>query len=160
MTRKLYDYIFSGLMIILSIYVFFTANNFPKTDISEGFGPGVYPMILAVVIFICAIFVLANAILDKKEDAKIKDLSLNSLKKPFALWICLVLFCVLLKPLGLIVDSILYLMLTMKLLFNVKLPKALLISLGVSLSIWAVFVFAMNVPFPTGTIWTLFGLGA
>ena len=146
-------------MIALSIYVMVTVSGYPKANIAQGYGPGIYPMLLAGVIMLCAIVVLIKTVIDKKPTEMIADLSLQALKKPAIFWLLLLGFCLLLKPLGLIVDGILYLFIGTKFVFKEKLIPSLIISVVVTMLIWAVFVVAMRVPFPSGTLWTTFGLG-
>jgi len=147
-------------MTTLSAFIYFTADKFPKADITQGFGAGIYPMILSVVIFICAMIILVQSILDKGSDKDIEDLKFKNLRNPVIFWLLLLIFCALLKTLGLLLDSFLYLFIASTCLFGVKLKKALLISVAVPLMIWLIFVAAMNVPFPAGYIWEWVGLKA
>ena len=159
MTKKIYDYIFAAVMAALSIYIFFTANAFPKAGMREGYGPGFYPMLLAVIIFLCAAIVFFKTIRDKKEDEKIPELAPKALVKPGIFFGIMVLFCVLLRPLGLLADAFLYLILSTRFLFKVKWLPSLILSIVVSVIVWFVFKVAMRVPFPDGTLWTLLGWG-
>jgi hypothetical protein len=159
MTEKKYNYILSAIMIILSTYVFATANKFPKADISQGFGAGLYPMLLSAVIFFCAVVILIQTIFEKAINREIKDFTPKALKKPFIFWILLMFFCILLKPIGFLVDACIYLLVVCVVLFRVKLWKAILASIIVPGLIWLVFVVVMHVPLPVGIIWMQLGLG-
>jgi hypothetical protein len=155
MRKKTYDYIFVAVMIALSLYVGITAYHFPRADIEEGFGPGIYPMIIAAAIFILAIIQLIIT-LKSKDNEKIKGLDLVSLKMPAAFWGLLLLFCLLLKTLGLFLDSFLYILVTSRFLFKVKWKNAIITAVIVPLILWAAFDYGMKVPFPEGAIWELF----
>jgi len=154
MRKKTYDYIFVAVMIALSLYVGITAYNYPRRDIVEGFGPGIYPMLIAAAIFILAIIQLVITI-RSKDNEKIPGLDLASLKMPAAFWGLLVLFCILLKTLGLLLDSFLYLLVTSRFLFKVKWRNAIITAVVVPIVLWLAFVYFMKVPFPRGTIWEL-----
>jgi putative tricarboxylic transport membrane protein len=155
MTKKAIDFVFVGAMVALSLYVGITASRYPKADISEGFGPGIYPILLAVIIFLLAVLLLVITI-RKNDTAKVEGFDLASLKNPGAFWGLLLLFCLAMKPLGLLLSSFLYLVITTRFLFRVKWRNVLLTSVIVPAVVWAVFVLAVKVPFPTGTVWNLF----
>jgi hypothetical protein len=159
MTGKKYNYILSAVMITLSAYIFITANKFPKTGIDQGFGAGVFPILLSAVIFFCAAIILLQTIFDKTENKKIDDLSLKNLKKPLVFWFFLITFCVLFKIIGFLADAFIYMMLASVILFRVKLWKAFLVSILVPALIWCVFSVVMHVPLPFGIIWVKLGLG-
>jgi hypothetical protein len=159
MTEKKYNYILSTVMIALSAYIFVTANKFPKTDIDQGFGAGVFPILLAVVIFLCAATILLQTIFDKTGSKKIDDLSPKNLKKPLIFWFLLIAFCVFFKIIGFLADAFIYMMVASVTLFKVKLWKAFLVSIFVPVLIWCVFSIVMHVPLPLGIIWVKLGLG-
>jgi putative tricarboxylic transport membrane protein len=155
MTKKTFDFIFVAALTALSLYVGITAYRYPKTGIDQGYGPGIYPLILAVVIFLLAMVLLVTAI-RRQDDERIKDLDLASLKKPAVFWVVLLLFCVSLKTLGVLLSGFLYLLISARFLFRVKWLHALITAVVVPLVIWVTFAVAMRVPLPTGTIWNVF----
>jgi putative tricarboxylic transport membrane protein len=155
MTKKAFDFVFVGAMMALSLYVGITANRYPKADITEGFGPGIYPILLAGVIFLLSVILLVITI-RKKGNEKVEGFDLASLKRPVAFWGLLLLYCLAMKPLGLLLSSFLYLAITTRFLFRVRWRTVILTSVLVPAVVWAVFVLAVNVPFPTGTVWNLF----
>ena len=159
MTQKRYNYVFSISMLILAVCVYYSADKFPKGTMRQGFGAGIYPMLLACVIAICALSVLVRTIYDKTPDKEIEELKLKNLKAPAAFFLLLMGFCILLRPLGLLLASFLYMFIGSKVLFKTKLWKSLLISIIVPSLVWAVFVLAMKVPFPSGHIWRVLGFG-
>ena len=155
MTKKAFDFVFIGAMMALSLYVGITAARYPRADISEGFGPGIYPILLVVIIFLLAVLLLVITI-RKNDTAKVEGFDLASLKNPAAFWGLLALFCLAMKPLGLLLSSFLYLAITTRFLFRVNWRNVLLTSVIVPAVVWAVFVLAVKVPFPAGTVWNLF----
>jgi putative tricarboxylic transport membrane protein len=155
MTKKAFDYAFVAAMVALSCYVGITALRYPQADIEEGYGPGIYPLILAIAIFLLAMLQLVFTIL-KNDNEKIKDFSLASLKNPAAFWGLLLLYCVSLKTLGILLSSFLFLLISSKFLFRVKWVSALATAVVAPLVVWAVFEVGMKVPLPFGTIWNLF----
>ena len=152
MTKKTFDYLFVAIVVVLSLYVGITAFRYPQTGIEQGYGPGIYPLIIAGTIFLLAMVLLVTTIRSKNEQ-RVKDIDIVSLKKPAAFWALLFLFCISLKTLGVLLSGFLYLFISARFLFNVKWYHALIAAVIVPLIIWAAFAVAMRVPLPTGTVW-------
>ena len=90
MTKKTFDLLFVAAVVVLSLYVGITAFRYPQTGIEQGYGPGIYPLIIAGTIFVLAMVLLVTTIRNKNEQ-RVRDIDIVSLKKPAAFWA--LLFC-------------------------------------------------------------------
>jgi hypothetical protein len=139
------NFIFAACMMLLSAVVTITVQEFPEGGYSEGFGPGFYPLILAVVILGLSLVLIYETIRSKNKEAI--GLTINQLRMPAFLTIAIIVFSVLLHYIGFLIDSVLFLFVTMVLL-KTKPKLALSLSIIFTVVIYVLFKLVLKVPLP------------
>ena len=149
---KKYNYCFIALVAAFCVYVGVTAWSFPKHDISRGYGPGFYPILLvAVILLLCVILLIQTFRKKPEEDEKIEGLDWQTLKNPVLFFACVLGFAMLLRFVGLWIDAFLFLMAS-TLIMKAKFSRALMVSAISSTVVYWVFTTLLRVPFPKGVI--------
>ncbi|GAA0321485.1 hypothetical protein GCM10008967_09990 [Bacillus carboniphilus] len=141
--------IIGTLLVILSAYVWFTANAFPE---SIGVGPGAdfFPKLSAASLAILSIMLILKK---EKSDESIFSVSGSSAWKFVIGFITMIVFVILVEIIGFTVAATLFGISWLWLMGIRKLVKLFLIPILVSLLITLVFEQLLNVPIPHGIIY-------
>ena len=116
-----------------------------------GFGPGVYPLTLvSAVIFLCIILFISTIRLKTMNEKKI-DFRWEGFKTPLVFIGTILLFIVLMKPIGFLLDTFVLLLITLKSMKTRWVPT-ILTTLIAGTAVYAIFVIGLRMPFPTGTL--------
>lgn len=150
------DIIGGILGILISIYVLYESAKFPK-DIVMKVGPGYFPRLLAVALFAASVLLIINALRGKSrkkyEKFNIKDPGIH--RAGIAL-LATISYCLVLKYLGFIISSVLYLMFLMYLLKKRNYVSMIVISACISIGIYSIFQSILNITLPMGVLSELF----
>jgi putative tricarboxylic transport membrane protein len=149
---KKYNYVFIVVMVAVCGYVILTAASFPTRTLKEGYGPGLMPMLSAgIILFLCLILLIQTILTKPEKEEKITGLDWKTLRNPVLFIVSMILFMVLLKYIGLLLDTFVFMMLTTWIM-KVKIQKALVVSLIASAVIYVGFGVLLKVPFPAGIL--------
>ena len=150
---KKFNYIFLTFVVSICAYVGITASGYPKQDLSVGYGPGFYPLLLiALILFLCAILLLQTIFGKKVATETVKSMDWNTtLKKPTIFLGIMIMFTILLRIVGLWIDVFLFLVSAM-LMMELSIKKAVLPAAITATVIYVIFVVMLKVPFPSGIL--------
>ena len=110
------DIIAGILGILLSFYIFMESAKFPEDNVLL-MGPSFFPRILAVLMLIMSIALIVIALMGKSaKTAEKLDIRDPGIQRSIIALVATVIYLLLFKRLGFILDSILYLMFLMYLL--------------------------------------------
>lgn len=147
---KKFTLIFSGIMIAIGVGAIIEASRYKKYPLSQGFGAGFFPIILGGVIIGLSVILIIQTLV-KKDDEKISGLNWESLWRPLVFVICMAGFALLLKPLGLLLNSFWFVAVTM-ITMGAKWWKSLIIAAVTAAVIYVGFDVLLGVPFPEGIL--------
>ena len=147
MTNKQRDYACSVLFLIFGIFMFIQSlsiHSMMDKDVGSGFVPKIVAM---AIIVISAIKLLLTFLSKKSEEAKKSDEDIMGG--------LLTIYVVLFKPLGFILSTFIYLFFQITLLSTEKNRNLILfgiISVVAPVVIYALFVYVIKMPLPTGLL--------
>ena len=152
MTNKQRDYACSVLFLIFGIFMFIQSlsiHSMMDKDVGSGFVPKIVAM---AIIVISAIKLLLTFLSKKSEEAKKSD---EDIMGGLLNIVLLAIYVVLFKPLGFILSTFIYLFFQITLLSTEKNRNLILfgiISVVAPVVIYALFVYVIKMPLPTGLL--------
>ncbi len=143
--------VFAGILgILISIFVFFESAKFPK-DIVMSVGPSYFPNILATALLIVSGILIINSFIGKNKKTYEKfDVKSPEVQRAGISLLATIVYCLILKHIGFIISSTIYLLFLMYLLKKRNYIKMTVISICVTLSIYFVFKAVLNITLPMG----------
>ncbi len=140
--------VLSAICAILGIVVIVIAMGYPSAkDYGTGVpGPGLWPIVIAAILLICSVLLAWRTLkMDAAEDTKLELFSTGSQRVYLTMGI-LIVYMLVLKPLGFLLATTALEFVFIQ-WFAKKNPLiTLVISVAVTLVIYSVFQFALNVP--------------
>jgi len=146
------DIIAGILGILLSFYIFMESAKFPEDNVLL-MGPSFFPRILAVLMLIMSIALIVIALMGKSaKTAEKLDIRDPGIQRSIIALVATVIYLLLFKRLGFILDSILYLMFLMYLLKLRNYVQMVLVSIGVSVAVYFIFKVGLSITLPLGIL--------
>lgn len=146
---RLYDLVFSLVLIGISLMTMVWSRDFPGGFRGSGLSPKFFPQLIIVFILFLTTFVLIGTIRDTKR--KSIDITINKLISPLILTVMITFYVILIKPLGILIDTIVFLFLSMIILKTNK-RIALFLSVFVTAIVYLIFKIMLHVPLPPGIL--------
>ena len=142
----------STICMIVSIIVLVVAAGYPRAEAyGTGVpGPGMWPICIAACMLVTSIALLISALRTKKEDDTELGMWNDGTKRVYISMIGLVVYVVALNILGFIIATILMLFGFIQWFSKAKPVKSIIISVLVTLLIYCIFKFLLNVPVDFG----------
>jgi len=125
------------------------SRDFPGGFSSSGLSPKFFPQLVIIFILFLTSIVLIGTIRDTKR--KTIDFTINKLKLPFMLTVMITIYVILIQPLGILVDTIVFLFLSMIILKTNK-SMALFLSVFVTFIVYLIFKILLHIPLPQGIL--------
>lgn len=147
--RRLGEAVFAALLAALSLVLLW--NAYGISGLSELSAPGSVPMATTLVMVVTTLIVLAKTLrLPRRTD---ETLARDILPRPVLAVVALLIgYAVLLRPLGFLPTSALFLILAVRLLSGRGWAFVVAVSLGSLLLIWLVFRIVFTVLMPPGVV--------
>lgn len=145
--------IIAGLLgLSLSFYIIIQSGKFPEDNVLL-LGPSFFPRILAVLMLVMSTTLIITALLGKSaRTAEKLDIRDPGIQRSIITLAATVIYLLLLKPVGFIVDTIVYLIFLMYLLKLRNYLQMVLVAVGVSVAVYYVFRVALNITLPLGIL--------
>jgi hypothetical protein len=140
-------YVFLAFIVCFVIAIVLAMRNFPEANANLGWGPAFYPYFL---IFLLTIFSVIELCQTYKMKDKPLGITLKGVRNPVIVVTIIVLYAILLKILGFIVCSFLYLLLLMQIL-KADMKNSIMTSLGVVAFLYVLFRYIFKVPLPVAS---------
>lgn len=144
--------IFSIITMAFGAFVIFLTRSWPQSRNGVP-GPAVFPRIIAAIIIACSAIVLIRSLISKKEDINKVDYSSKDAIGVYITMCGLILYIILLKYLGFIIDTIIMLSCFFAWFSKKKIVTCLLLSTISSLVIYVIFSKALNVSMRFGLLY-------
>jgi putative tricarboxylic transport membrane protein len=153
MKSKTYFFITIGFLMILMVLVLIETFSFPKQQgVAYGFGPAIFPMLIAGGVLLCGIISILQTLFENKEDDDKKlEFKWDDLKRPALLFGMSILYVIALETFGFLATNISFLLVTLLAYKNGK-ASTLTISIVVTAILYILFKMVLKVPLPAGTI--------
>jgi len=137
-------------LIIISVIVFFETSKFPSfSNEMQVIDASFVPRLLASFLIIASLILLVKSF-KQVDNSKLDTCKLDkSSSRVLVIVILMIAYRYILPIIGFEITTILFLTTTMYLFKYKKILKAFLISLLVTIVIYYIFIFILNVPFPT-----------
>ncbi len=149
MSKKYIDVLVSIFFIVLAILLYRSTATYPKSAL---FTTAVYVKFLAISLGIAGILQLFFSF---KIDISQKIIFAKNPKKFFILVVSLILYVWIMRYIGFIISTLLFLPSTMWFMGYKKFIKSIIISIGITLFVYILFVRIFEIQLPEATI--LFG---
>ena len=141
------------LLLILSGYIWFTANGFPERT-GSGPGPEFFPKLASFVLaFLSIILFFQRVTKEEANDVDQISFTRENIKKFILTFLALILFIVLAQFLGFLVSSMLFIVCWMLIMREKNWKFILLLSIIFSIVITFIFEMLLVVPIPHGFIY-------
>ncbi|MCF6172942.1 MAG: tripartite tricarboxylate transporter TctB family protein [Campylobacteraceae bacterium] len=146
MSKKHIDIILSLFFIILAVLLYRSTATFPKSAL---FTTAVYIKFLAYLLAITAFVQLIKSFM---ADAADKVIFAKDPKKFFILMLSLIVYVWIMRHLGFIISTLIFLPVTMRYMGYEKFRKSIIISAGITLFVYVLFVQIFDIQLPEATI--------
>ncbi len=150
MNKKYIEILLSIFLIILSVLLYRSTATFPKSAL---FTTAVYIKFLSISLLIASLFMLIFAI---KADIKERVNFTKDPKKFFILILSLIIYVWIMRYVGFIISTLIFLITTMRFMGYDKFVKSLIISVGVTAFVYILFVKIFEIQLPEATL-SIFG---
>ncbi|MCL2896939.1 tripartite tricarboxylate transporter TctB family protein [Brenneria tiliae] len=134
--------------IIVAVY-YWGIRQIPLLGIGDPIGPRFFPGLLCIAMLLCALLLL----LEGRKKSAARRPAADSLKPVLAAVAVIALYFLAFEPLGYLLDTLLFLAITMGWCHSKRLP-AMLAALLFSVASWYLFKYALNVPLPAGRLFS------
>jgi len=149
MSKKYIDIVLSIFFIILAVLLYRSTATFPKSAL---FTTAVYIKFLAYVLGIAS---FTQLVISFMSDASIKVVFARDPKKFFILILSLIVYVWIMRYIGFIISTLIFLPVTMRYMGYEKFRKSIIISACITLFVYILFVKLFEIQLPEATI--LFG---
>jgi putative tricarboxylic transport membrane protein len=151
--RKTLDMIIAAVCIVVGILMFWFTRQFEFGGLQD-FGTGFWPRIIATILIACSVGMFFRALLSK--DPKMKEIVVDwkskGMRKVYAAFGVMVLFCVVLHFLGLLI-AIFFMIIGIMLVMGERRPLFLICTpVGMTLFIFVAFQVLLKLSLPTGIL--------
>lgn len=140
------------LGICLGGYVIYTASGFPANNSAVDPGAAYFPTLLGAFVAILCIILIAATLAGNKGGADEALTITPDIKRTGAGMGLFIIYCLLFKSLGFLLDTVWMCFAGMFLLQNRNYGKMALISVAVSIAIYVVFVILLGAKLPAGVL--------
>lgn len=139
--------VFSALCILLAVVIIVTALGYPDSkDYGTGVpGPGLWPIVICVVMLACVVLMWFRTT-TKLENKMPLELWNSGTKRVYITMAVLIVYLLLLEPVGFIISTTVLEFVFIQWFAKKKPVITLLIALAITLVVYFVFKFALNVP--------------
>ena len=135
-------------LIILSAWVFWYSSAYREQEIYI-YGPNFFPQILSILMGICGVILIVNAMKGKVLPKTDRIDARGFLRMLIAIGICIG-YLYLMQVIGFAMGTSVFLFVLMTFLGQQGLMKRVMSSIAASLSVWAIFRYFLVIPLPTG----------
>jgi len=146
MSKKYIDIVLSIFFITLAVLLYRSTATFPKSAL---FTTAVYIKFLSYMLGIAS---FAQLIIAFSSDASQKVIFARDPKKFFILILFLIIYVWIMRYLGFIISTLIFLPLTMRYMGYGKFRKSIIISAGITLFVYVLFVKLFQIQLPEATI--------
>ncbi len=146
MSKKYIDIVLSVFFIILAVLLYRSTATFPKSAL---FTTAVYIKFLAYLLAIASFVQLVKSI---RSDSAIKVIFAKNLKKFFILILSLIVYVWIIRYVGFIISTLIFLPVTMRYMGYEKFRKSIIISASITLFVYVLFVQIFSIQLPEATI--------
>ncbi len=146
MSKKYIDIVLSIFFIVLAVLLYRSTATFPKSAL---FTTAVYIKFLS---YMLAIASFVQLVISSRSDASIKVIFARDPKKFFILILSLIVYVWIMRYLGFILSTLIFLPVTMKYMGYNKFLKSILITAGITLFVYILFVKLFEIQLPEATI--------
>lgn len=149
--------VFSAICIVLAVVIIGTALGYPSAkDYGTGVpGPGLWPIVICVVMLACVgIIIYRSMKLKPEEDVKLEFWN-SGTKRVYITMAILFAYLLLLEPVGFIISTTVLEFVFIQWFAKKKPVITILISVAITMVVYLVFKFALNVPIDSFGIFTL-----
>ncbi len=146
MCKKYIDILVSIFFMVLAILLYRSTATYPKSAL---FTTAVYVKFLAISLCVAGALQL---FLSFKTDSEQKIIFAKNPKKFFILVVSLIVYVWIMKYLGFIISTLIFLPVTMWFMGYKKLVKSIIISIGITLFVYILFVRIFEIQLPEATL--------
>lgn len=140
------DFVGGTILLIFATWFYITAQAIPNGNY-PGMQPSFFPSFLGVILAFLSLFVVGNGVKEVLQN-KETEYEKKDHKTVLILVLMLALYIVILKYLGFIITTVLYLIAVMSLLKAGKPAKIIPIAVIISLAVYFIFGMGFKVPLP------------
>ena len=146
--------VLSVICAILGITVIAIASGYPTAaDYGTGVpGPGLWPIVISVAILICSALLMLRSLKMKSEDDTDIALWTPGTKRVYITMIILVIYTILLEPLGFLLSTTAMLFVFIQWFAKKKWYITLIISAAITVVVYLAFNYLLNVPMDFGLV--------
>lgn len=143
----------SIILLIVSAYVWFTANGFPE-QIGAGPGPNFFPQLTAIILaFLAILLFFQKRASDETKDIETVPFEKGDLKRFILVFVALIILILLATYIGFFVASTLFIIVWMLLMKEKRWKFILTLSIVFSSSITLIFELLLGVQIPHGFLY-------
>ncbi len=146
MSKKYIDIVLSLFFITLAVLLYRSTASFPKSAL---FTTAVYIKFLAYALGIAG---FVQFIVSLMSDVSIKVVFAKNPKKFFILILSLIVYVWIMRYIGFIISTLIFLPVTMRYMGYEKFRKSIIISAGITLFVYVLFVQIFEIQLPEATI--------
>lgn len=150
--NKFADALIAFFLIVLSIFLFITADKMPNS--AKGIGPGDYPKFICVVILVLALIQVVTTLISSKgfPSLDLKSINVKFLLRALLMVVMTYIYYKLMKPVGFLLTTVVYLFTSFILFGYKKKFKAVVIAIVFTVIVYFLFTKVFMVFLPKGIL--------
>lgn len=147
------------LCLVISAFAIIVAQGFPPSQQQGVPGPAVWPILISVLLAVCAIWLLVESIISKKaQDNKSLGIWTNGSKRVYISMSILIIYFLITPTLGFLISTSVMMLIFIKWFSKKSIFVSLLISLVITGIIYLIFKNFLNVPLDFGIFSSIVGI--
>jgi putative tricarboxylic transport membrane protein len=155
-----FDSILALASIVIAVYLIIYQYNMPRSSVRQALGPSFVPIAILIVLILTAIALFFKSVqAERKADAAVSALaepetktSAKQKKIVIMILLGLVIYALILTPVGFIVSTIICINYQAQLLEKGKWVRNLVVSVPLSFLVYYVFVYLLEITLPAGIL--------
>lgn len=148
--NKTFDRYFSLFLVVLCAVFIYESTKILGGSFGSTIGPGMLPLVLAIILAILSVINIYQTFKIKYPDRKKEKVEY---KRFFIIITAATLYCLLLEPIGYVISTFLFLLLSFQVMERGKIIYSLLISGGISYFVYFMYVDIMKGTLPGFPAW-------
>ena len=146
------DLIFAAVIFALCVYVGYVALGYPSDVAGNGYGAGVYPLILVGLIILSCLALILTTVFSKINADQHVDFSWESIRRPFLMTAFILIFALSLRTLGFLPSAMLLVFAASRIMKS-SWKTTVVTSVAASVIVYYLFAGLLRMPLPSGMLW-------
>ncbi|HLR65994.1 MAG TPA: tripartite tricarboxylate transporter TctB family protein [Virgibacillus sp.] len=141
------NYIFSSAIFIISGIVIIYVFGLPAAEVTEGFGPGLFPLVISILMMVLSMSIIIQTFMDKRKHDDNNKADFKMMVLPVLILGLVIVYSIFFNIIGFIISTVIFLFVCM-LILQTKMLKSIILSIVLTVAVYMMFTQILGVPLP------------